>query len=300
MTDSRDPPPIEIEIEPTPAGRLARAVQRGRILHGRVEASRSRHASVDLGFDLVERDSAIGGGLLAGALAYRLFVLLLPTTLLLVAGLGLYAGTVDKSTGAVAKEAGLHGLVASQVASTAAGHARGIVFLVMIPAVLYSAATLFRSIAKVHGIVWQGSGRGVRMTSRGFAVFMAALIVQLVAVTVMSRLRREGTDIGLAAFVFYAGVVAACWLAVSLQMPHRDARWTALVPGSVLFGVGLLAVNVFNVYVTARLVENRADTYGALGVATALLFSLVLVGRVMVVSAGLNAAFHERRRKTEI
>ena len=53
--------------------------------HGRrrVEAARPRHATVDFGLTLLERDSSIGGGLLAGALAYRLFVLLLPTALLL-------------------------------------------------------------------------------------------------------------------------------------------------------------------------------------------------------------------------
>jgi uncharacterized BrkB/YihY/UPF0761 family membrane protein len=54
-------------------------------------------------------------------------------------------------------------------------------------------------------------------------------------------------------------------------------------------GVGLLFVNVFNVYVTTRLVEGRADTYGALGIATALLLSLVIVGRLIVFSAELNA-----------
>jgi len=85
---------------------------------------------------------------------------------------------------------------------------------------------------------------------------------------------------------------------VSLQLPHRDARWPAFVPGALLLGAGLLFVNVFNVYVTTRLVEDRADTYGALGIAAALLFSLVLVGRLMVVSAELNAslAAHRARR----
>jgi uncharacterized BrkB/YihY/UPF0761 family membrane protein len=66
----------------------------------------------------------------------------------------------------------------------------------------------------------------------------------------------------------------------------------------VLFGTGLLGVNVFNVYVTTRLVEGRADTYGALGVAAALLFSLVLVGRLMVASAVLNASLYERRTRS--
>ena len=66
---------------------------------------------------------------------------------------------------------------------------------------------------------------------------------------------------------------------------------------AVSFGLGLLLVSVFNVYVTTRLVEGRADTYGALGIAAALLFSLVLVGRVMILSAEVNALLDERRRR---
>ena len=65
-------------------------------------------------------------------------------------------------------------------------------------------------------------------------------------------------------------------------------------------GAGLLFVNVFNVYVTTRLVEDRANTYGALGIAAALLLSLVLVGRVIVVSAELNAALDDRRRTSPL
>jgi uncharacterized BrkB/YihY/UPF0761 family membrane protein len=66
----------------------------------------------------------------------------------------------------------------------------------------------------------------------------------------------------------------------------------------MFFGVGLFFVNVFNIYVTTRLVENRANTYGALGIATAMLFSLVLVGRMIVVSAEVNAALWERRNSS--
>jgi uncharacterized BrkB/YihY/UPF0761 family membrane protein len=62
-----------------------------------------------------------------------------------------------------------------------------------------------------------------------------------------------------------------------------------------MFGVGLLFINVFNVYVTTRLVQGRADTYGALGIAAALLFSLVLVGRLVVGSAELNASLVDHR-----
>ncbi|HSS81654.1 MAG TPA: YhjD/YihY/BrkB family envelope integrity protein [Gaiellaceae bacterium] len=267
----------------------ARWLERGRTAKARVEAARPRHATVDFGLTLFERDASIGGGLLAGALAYRLFVLLLPTALLFVSGLGLYAGAADKSTSAAAKEAGLHGLIASQVASASSDGARWLIFIVMVPAVLYATATLYRALAIVHGIVWQGSGRGARATPRGIGLLFGAFLLVIAAAQIVGWIRRHDQLGGLTALLVYLVLGGGAWLLVSLQLPHRDARWQALLPGAALVGVGLLFVNVFNIYVTTRLVENRADTYGALGIATALLLSLVIVGRLMVVSAELNA-----------
>jgi membrane protein len=300
VADARDPfepAPVEIDVEPTVAGRLARWLERARLLGRRVEGSRGRHRWVDLGFSLVERDSSIGGGLLAGALAYRLFVWLLPTALLLVSGFGLYAGSVDKSPRTVVKEAGLHGLIASQVATAASGRHRAVVFLVMIPAVLYATVALYRAIAKVHAIAWLGSGRGVRITSKGVALFGGGLVMQLIAFAVVTWARRGSQLGGLLALLAYVVLVGGAWVLVSTELPHRRVRWPALVPGALMLSVGLLVINAFNIYVTTRLVEGRANTYGALGVAAALLFSLVLVGRLMVVSAELNAALDEHRTR---
>ena len=264
----------------------ARWLEQGR---RRVEAARPRHATVDFGLTLLERDSSIGGGLLAGALAYRLFVLLLPTALLFVSGLGLYAGAADKSTSEAAREAGLHGLIASQVASASADGARWLVFILLIPAVLYATATLYRALAIVHGIVWEGSGRGARVTPSGIGMVFVALLLVIAAAQIVGSIRRHDQLGGLSALLVYLVLAGGAWLLVSLQLPHRDVRWQALLPGAAVVGVGLLFVNVFNVYVTTRLVEGRADTYGALGIATALLLSLVIVGRLIVFSAELNA-----------
>ena len=73
----------------------ARWLEHGRAARARVDAARPHHATIDFGLSLLERDASIGGGLLAGALAYRLFVLLLPTALLFVSGLGLYADAAE-------------------------------------------------------------------------------------------------------------------------------------------------------------------------------------------------------------
>jgi uncharacterized BrkB/YihY/UPF0761 family membrane protein len=294
-SDPRERKGVEIEVEPTVARRLARWTERARVLRTHVQAARTDHASIDFGFDLVERDSAIGGGLLAGALAYRLFVFLLPTALLLVSGIGLYAGTVDKSPRAVASEAGLHGLIASEVASAASGRHRGAVFLVILPAVFYATVALYRAIAKVHALAWLGSARQIRIAPRGVGVFAAALLLQFAAVDVAGQIRREDRFGGLAILLVYLVLAGGSWLAVSLHLPHRPVGWTRLLPGALLVGVGVLVLNVFNVYVTTRLVEDRAHAYGALGIAAALLFSLVLLGRLIVLSAELNAALDDRR-----
>jgi hypothetical protein len=262
----------------------------------RAERARSKHALLDLGLDVAESDSAIGGGLLAGALAYRLFVLLLPLVLLLVTGLGLYAGAADESPSKVAEEAGLHGLIASHVAETASSPARWIFFLVMIPAVLYALSKLYRAVAIVHALAWRGHARGAAMSATGVALLGVALVVDLGAVGVAGWLRRNSVVAGLASLLVYFVLVGGAWLLVSRRLPGGDVGLRALLPGAVVVSAGLLLVNVFNVYVTTRLVENQANTYGVLGIAAALLFSLVLVGRVVVIAAELNATTERRRR----
>ena len=255
----------------------------------RVEAARPRHATVDFGLTLLERDSSIGGGLLAGALAYRLFILLLPTALLFVSGLGLYAGAADKSTSQAARETGLHGLIASQVALDLVGQQ---------PLARLSPDGPRRALRDDHPLPC-GRGRprdrlawirpGRTRHAGGDRAALARILLALVSAQIAGWIRRHDQLGGAAALLVYLVLAGGAWLLVSLKLPHRDVRWQALLPGAALVGVGLLFVNVFNVYVTTRLVENRADTYGALGIAAALLLSLVIVGRLIVLSAELNA-----------
>ena len=265
-------------------------------MRARAEHVRSNHASADVALSVVESDSAIGGGLLAGALAYRLFVLLLPLVLLLVSGLGIYAGAADQSPDEVAREAGLHGLIASHVADTASSPARWIFFLVIIPAVLYALAKLYRAVAIVHALAARGTARGVGIRAAGIVLLGVAILVDLGASGVVGWIRRHNELGGLAALVVYFVFVGGTWLLVSRRLPGGEVGWVALLPGALVIGAGLLLVNVFNVYVTTRLVENRANTYGVLGIAAALLFSLVLVGRVVVIAAELNASIDRHRR----
>jgi hypothetical protein len=113
-----------IEATPTLLGRLAGWAERGRILRGQVEAARDRHRSIDVTLAAIERDSTIGGGILGGALAYRLFIFLLPLALMIVALVGVVADVRDESTSHIVAKSGITGFVASQVASAASSSAR--------------------------------------------------------------------------------------------------------------------------------------------------------------------------------
>ena len=89
--------------------------------------------------------------------------------------------------------------------------------------------------------------------------------------------------------------VSALWLGVTELFPHGTATLRERIPGAVLYGVGTLALYLFNALVIGWLIEEREDSYGALGAAAALLFSMFLTGRLIVASAVLNAVVLHRR-----
>ena len=155
--DTPDPPPgqpLEVELEPTVAGRLARWTERARV-PGRVSigACRARVLSTSASPSSSGTPRSEAACSPARSPTGSSSSCSRPHSCSSPA-LGLYADAVDKSPGDVAEEAGLHGLIASEVASTASSDTRWIVFVLMIPAVLYALVKLYRAIA----IVTRSSG----------------------------------------------------------------------------------------------------------------------------------------------
>ena len=62
---------------------------------------------------------------MAGALAYRLFIWLLPFALVVVGGIGVAADVSSESPASAARSLGLTGIVANSVAERLAGQRRG-------------------------------------------------------------------------------------------------------------------------------------------------------------------------------
>jgi uncharacterized BrkB/YihY/UPF0761 family membrane protein len=298
---NRDHEPGKLEL-PAPKRtlleRFAAWLERAHALRRSVEAARDRSPAVDATFETIERDSRVGGGMLAGALSYRLFVFALPLSFFIVSGLGLIADALGVRPNVVVDSVGFAGTVTRQIESAAESGSDWWVALASLFVLVYVTRVLFRAVLIVHALAWEGSAAGVKVRARPLEIFAAAIFGQLLLVTGVGAVGHQTPIGGLLALVVFVAALACLWLVVSLQLPHSDARWTELIPGSLFYAIGMVGVQLWNILILGKLIDSKSTTYGALGMAAALLLGFFLMGRVIVGAAALNATLHERRTRS--
>ena len=162
--------------------------------------------------------------------------------------------------------------------------------------VVYATRILLRAVAIVHSLAWERAAHAVKVRPRSLGIFGAAIVGQLVLLTGAGAAGHQTAIAGIVALLVFVFGLAGIWLLVSLELPHSTARWTDLLPGSALYAVGIVGVQLFNVLILGMLLQSKSTTYGALGTAAALLLSFFLIGRVIVLAAVLNVTLYERRR----
>jgi uncharacterized BrkB/YihY/UPF0761 family membrane protein len=279
--------------------RTGMATARSRVdrLTARAQAERERHEAVDAVFDMADHDSEVGGGIMAGALAYRLFLWMLPLALVAVAGLGLYSDAASSTPDNAARSVGLAGLVTSSVADAASSSARWYAILIGIPLLVYMTRSVLRTLIVIHRLVWSDERGTVPKPTLGATMELLAAFVGYLALSVVASAAREASFAeGLLVTLLIPVPYAALWLAISRRLPHRDATWRDLVPGAIAFGIGVEALHVVTVYFIVPEMGSKEGTYGSLGIAAALLLGLFLISRLIVATAVVNATIVERRR----
>jgi len=268
-------------------------------LSDRVDAERQRHDSVDAVLEMFERDGEVGGGIIAGALAYRLFIWLLPLGLVAVAGLGLAADASSGSPEEAAHTVGFEGLVTNSIANAAESPNRWYAIVIGIPVLVWATRSVLRVLIGSHRLVWTDERRRAPKPKLGASLRLLGLLLCFGAVSVAASAVRAwssapGVLVTVLAIVPYAGL----WLLVSIRLPHRDAPAVALLPGAALVGVGNELLHAVVAYVITPWALARQGTYGALGIASALLVGLFLISRLIVGAAVVNATLWERRSRT--
>jgi len=268
-----------------------------------LEAKRPDSPFLDTALRALERDVAAGGGVLAGAVAFRVFLFMIPYVFLVVVVFGLGASAGDEDPTTLARSAGIGGVArkAFEAIGDLSTTERIISFFVAASALLLATRALLKVLRIVHALVWRTrAGKPVSM-ARAAGVLVLVVTAALALVGLIGKLRGESFVIGLVATLLFVVIPCVIWVVVSWHMPHAPGiPWTALLPGAIFFGLGLGVLHVITVYWIAAQIEHKTDTYGAIGSALVLLLWAYLLGRLITSAAVINETLWardvERRR----
>jgi uncharacterized BrkB/YihY/UPF0761 family membrane protein len=293
----------ELSARPVGDGRVERARARALALAHRTTTWGPLAPIAEVGWRTMRRDASIGGSVLGAALAYRIFIWLLPFALALILMLTLIAGHDKSSIADLLDNAGLTGFIASSVNEATDG-TRGWAVVSALVATLfvlaYQSSALLRSIRAVTALAWSLPVRRVPKPTRS-TLFFLVWLVAFMAVAASAAPIRHALGFPLDLFVnliVYSAGLPLLWLLLSwFLLPHGAARWSELVPGAIGVGIGVGAISLFNTLILFPWLTEREETYGVLGIAAGLLFGFFLIGRTVELSAALNATLAEERRR---
>jgi uncharacterized BrkB/YihY/UPF0761 family membrane protein len=288
----------ELAARPTEDTGVARLRARGLVVAREVTSWGPLAPVAEVGWRTLRRDSSIGGSVLSGALAYRLFIWLLPFALVLVIGFG---WATDLKTGSRAiRHSGLTGFMAHSVADSTQktrGFGALVAFVTAVLVLLYQTSVLLRAVRAVTALAWGLPVTTLRRPVRSQFLFLGWMLV-LIVVAASAAPLRTALDYPwslVSALAVYTALpalylVLACWL-----LPRPPVHWLRLVPGAILFGTAFTLIGLFNSLILFPWLEQRQATYGVLGLAAGLLFGLFLVGRAFELAAALNATLAEKQ-----
>ena len=299
MSDAEDGLPEEAEDRggAPGAGRSDRMRVRFAAARARAKSASERHVSVAVPFRAAERNRRVASSVLAGGIAYRLFLWLLPVGLILGGALGLMdAGSAEDAV----EGGGLPAAVVNAIgdAARAADSDWWWLLAVGVTGLFYAGYSGAKAVQLIHSLVWDEPPSRTKPLKASLA-FSGIVCAFMAAVALTQWLREETWLVGLLAATLTIAPLAGLWLWASLRLPHRDVSWRALLPGALLVAIGFQLLHQLIENFLEPKLEKSTSLYGALGAVTTLLFFMYIVGSLVVAAPVLNSSLHHELRKQE-
>jgi uncharacterized BrkB/YihY/UPF0761 family membrane protein len=303
-TGDPDPADVEIptappEVGPRELGRLARARERAEVAERRAresfEHARTRYMAVQLVTEAFEHDRMRAGGLLAGGLAYRIFLWEIPFALFMVSLFGVATDLAGADPADVAHEAGLTASLAATISQGVAASERGRLWFLLLGAVLtiWAGRGVFRGTRLVSQLAW--GARAAPQSSLKGSLVIAGFGLAITTLQTLLPWLFGALDLpGILNFVLAVTAATALFAFGLSLLPRADAPWRAVLPGAILLGVALRLLGLAAATYFAYRLDRKEDLYGALAIAIVLMLYLYLVARLFVAAQFLNATLHRR------
>jgi uncharacterized BrkB/YihY/UPF0761 family membrane protein len=235
---------------------------------------------------------------LGAAVAFRIFVFMVPYAFVVVTLLGYAETDVSRSTSQAAKDAGIGGIMLKAVSGSthlSAGH-RLFALIGGAVALLWAARGLLKVLRITHALIWRVAPTKATSTVQPALIAILVFTVALGLAALVGKVRSVNTVGGLVATLLFTAIPGAVWFVISNYLPHEPAPRWAFLPGAVLISVGFGVLHLFTVYWLPIEIEHKSATYGAIATSLAMLVWAALVGRLVTGSAVVNATLWRRYR----
>jgi uncharacterized BrkB/YihY/UPF0761 family membrane protein len=283
------------------SSRVDRQKERAQEILKEAESRRPKSALLDVGFTAYEHDGLVGGGVLAGAVAFRIFLFVVPLVFVFVSGFGLAADAANRTPSDLAASAGILGLMASMVKTVddQSFGTRLTIFLVGGFALVIAARTLMLVLNAVFVLVWRLPRTKIRRKLRAVSGLLLIVLLGALMVRLLAWFDDQSVVVAMAGTVVSLALVMVGWTWASLRVfPHPPELLASdVLPGAVLVAFGVEAMRLFTVIYVSRSFEHKSQTYGAVGGSLALLLWAYVLGRILIGSAVLNAACWQHKQR---
>lgn len=295
--------------EPAPGGpggagridRVRRAVRDG---SARLEAARVDHPLIDAAFQVVSRDRLLVGGLLASAVAFRVFLWIVPAAVVFVSAFGFYAAADPAQAEEYAANFGVSAFITGSISQAleASGRGRWLALVIGLLALAWASRSLAVSLRSVHALAWNILPvPPITWTARAVAA-AAGLIAGIAFVLPAANwLRERSFGFGIVAVLGSIAVFAVLWTLVSAMLPRpAEVPVTALIPGALLVGAVVELLHLVSLIYLPGKFDRASSAYGSLGVAIVALAWLYFSGRAVVAGSVLNVTLWDRGHRRNV
>jgi membrane protein len=284
---------------PKAPGAVARLRTRGRALAeqatGWVEDRRGEVMPVDLAVQFYERDRDSFAAVLGAAIALRLFLFFVPVVLLITGLIMMIAG--HDGVKSLADQAGVTGNLANQIdqaTTTSKTTTYGLV-LAGVWLTVWAGRSLTKVLAACSAGAWRLGGREGRATLRMAGSVTTMTFLLLLTAAMMNRIKdNQGIAVITTSWILAAVVYSVGWFLVTATLPRRTSDPGALIPGAVLVGGAISALQWFMQYYLPDKLAHTTALAGSVGASVAALGYMFLIGRVMASSLILDAVVFDR------
>ena len=273
--------------------------RRGRVSAGqaRVNELLAKHHDrplLDVGLRIYQRDRESAGAIVGSALAFRLFLFVVPLTLFVVGLFGFLASWTDPDD--VNGAAGVSGTLAAQIktALNQPDSTRWIATLSGLVGTIWTGRTLSKVMVTASCLTWR-----LPVTSKARLRVVGAIVGLIVGIgiasAIVNRIRVEaGVGVAGLSFVAAFAVYVVAWMAMSMLLPRATSDPGALLPGAVLVATVLTAMQAISQLYLPNQLGQASQLYGAIGTTVVTLGWFFFVGRAMVLGMALDAVIYER------